>query len=720
MKQLLLAAIASLLFTAGCSDSTPVESDKHNTKGSTDEAIATTNPFFSDYDTPYGIPPFEKIKNEHYLPAFEKAIKEYQNEIDAIVHNPEAPSFSNTIEALEYSGALLRKVSSVFYNLTSAHTNKELQAIAKQVGPMVSNLRDDILLNEKLFSRVKAVYEQRQQLQLKTDQAKLLDDTYRRFARGGANLAAAEKQVLRKINAELTELSLKYGDNVLAETNEFELVIDNKDDLAGLPQNLIDAAAKEAEKRGKKGKWVFTTHRPSKTPFLMYSENRQLREKMWRAYTTRGHHKNKNYNLDIAAKMAALRAQRAHLLGYKTHAHYVLEENTAKTPENVYRLLNQIWPENLKQAKKELADMQQLSDKLGNTFKLVAWDWRYFAEKIRKQRFDIDENQTKPYFSLEATLQGVFYTMNKLFGMSFKERFDLPKYHPDVRTFEVFDKDGSLLGIYLTDHYVRDSKRGGAWMNAYRSQHITREGVFIKPIIVNVLNYPRPVGDEPTLLTFEQASTLFHEFGHAMHGFLSNARYPSQAGTSVPRDFVEFPSQVLENWLFEPEVLAQFAKHYKTGEVIPQSLIEKIRSASKFNQGFATTEYMAAALLDMAWHTLQDEKPVDPVSFEADVINRLELIPQIAPRYRSGYFQHIFSGGYSAGYYGYIWSEILAADAFNLFKERGIFDQETAADFRKYILSSGGTDDPMKLYRKFRGQDPDPKWLMISRGLINE
>jgi len=679
-----------------------------------------SNPFFSDYATPFGIPPFDKITNAHYAPAFDKAIAEAKAEIIVVANNKDEPTFENTIVALEYSGKLLSKVSRVFFNQTSAHTNDDLKAIAKDIAPRLSGLNDDLNLNSELFERVKTLYNKMNSMELRVDQKKLLVDRYKQFVRGGADLNNANQQKLRDFNAKITKLGLEFADNVLAETNRFELVVDKKDDLAGLPDYLIEAAAIESIKREKPGKWVFTTHRPSKTPFLMFSEKRDLREKMWKGYTHRGDNNNANDNKKIVAEIAALRAQKAQLLGYKSHAHFVLERNTAKNPENVYELLNKIWPAGLAQAKQEMADMQALVDAEGGGYQVEGWDWRYLSEKIRKQRYDLDEDQTKPYFSLENTLKGVFYTVNKLYGMTFKERTDLPVYHEDVRVFEVYYKNGELIGLYLTDHYVRESKRGGAWMNAYRTQYVTEKGEFVKPIIVNVLNYPRPTADKPTLLTFGQASTLFHEFGHAAHGFLSNGIYPSQAGTAVPRDFVEFPSQVLENWMYEPEVLAKFARHYQTGEVIPQELIEKIQAAAQFGQGFATTEYMAATLLDLAWHTQTDTRAKDANEFEAKMLGEIGLIPQIAPRYRSTYFSHIFSGGYSAGYYGYIWSEILAADAFQAFKEKGLFDQVTAEAFRVNVLSKGGTDDPMKLYRQFRGREPDPKYLLESRGLAVE
>ncbi|MFV7770390.1 M3 family metallopeptidase [Shewanella marisflavi] len=678
-----------------------------------------SNPFFKPYDTFMGIPDFDKIKPEHYLPAFKAGVAQQKAEIQAIIDNPNAPTFANTIEAMEYSGKLTTKVASVFYNLTSADTNAQLQAISKEVSPMLSAAGDDILLNDKLFQRVKAVYQQRDSLSLNTAQQKLLEDTYKAFTRGGANLSEADKVKLRALNEKIGKLSLEFGDNLLAETNAFELVIDNPADLAGLPQDAVNTAAQTAEKKGHPGKWVFTTQRPSITPFLTYADNRELREKIYKGYVERGNNNNAHDNKKILAEMAALRAERAQLMGYKSHAHFVLEERTAKTPENVYGLLDKVWPAALAQAKAEVAEMQKLIDAEGGNFKLAAWDWWYYADKIRVAKYSFNEQETRPYFSLENTLKGVFYTANRLFGITVKERTDLPKYNDEVRTWEVYDKDGSLMAIFMGDYYVRDSKRGGAWANSYRKQYKMHD-VESKPIIVNVLNYPRPVGDEPALLTFDEASTLFHEFGHALHGILSDVEYRSQSGTSVPRDYVEFPSQVMENWMTQPEVLAQFAKHYKTGEVIPQSLIEKIRAASKFNQGFATVEYMAATKLDLDWHTLSDFEPKDAAKFEADSLSKMGLIEEIAPRYRSTYFSHIFSGGYSAGYYSYLWSDILGADAFEAFKENGIFDKATADAFRNNVLSQGGSEDPMQLYKQFRGKEAGIEPLLRSRGLLSK
>ena len=716
MKTRYLAPLAIAIALAGC--------QQNNTTvnvAQVEQKVASTanNPFFAEYDTPYGIPPFDKIKKSDYLPAFYHGIEQNKIEIDAITKVRSRPTFENTIVAMEKSGDFLNKVSNTFYGLTGSMSDEEMRAIAKEISPKLSALGDDIALNDALFQRVKQVYDRKDQLDLRTDQKRLLDKTYKSFVRGGANLNDADKLKLRELNEKLSGLSLKFGENLLAETNGFEMVIDNKADLAGLPDDIIAAAAETAKARGHEGKWVFTTHRPSKNPFLTYSTNRKLRETIYKGYTMRGNNDNANNNQAIASEMASLRYQKAQLLGYKTHAHFVLENATAKTPENVFELLNKVWPAALERAKEETADIQKMINAEGGKFEVAAWDWWYYSEKIRKQRFDIDAAETKPYFSLEATQQGVFYTAEKLWGVTFKERFDLPKYHEDVRTFEVSDRDGSYIGIFMVDHYVRESKRGGAWMSSFRKQY-RMNGEDVTPIIYNVLNYPRPIGDQPTLLTFDQASTLFHEFGHAIQGLLSDGYYRSQTGTSLPRDYVEYPSQVMENWMTEPEVLANFAKHYKTGEVIPQALVEKIQASGKFNQGFGTTEYLAAALLDMSWHSLETAELQDANEFEKNVIKEIGLIEQIAPRYKTGYYSHIFAGGYSAGYYGYIWSNIYDADTWLAFKENGIFDQKTAELYRKHVLESGGTDDPTVMYRRFRGQDPKVEPLLERRGLTSK
>lgn len=725
MKKHRLSPIALAVLLCACQPSTDTEKQTIASSDKAPKSLAQSsggsqlNPLLVDYATPFGVPDFANISSADYLPAFAQGITKNKQEIAAITKSSDPATFENTIVALEKSGQVLNKVSTIFFALNGTDTNKEMQTIAKDISPRLSALNDDIYLNADLFSRVKQVYQQQEQLTLRTDQQTLLQDTYKAFVRGGANLSETDKTKLRALNENLSKLGLQFAENLLAETNEFELVIDNEKDLSGLPQDIIAAAAETATSRGHEGKWVFTTHRPSKNPFLTYADNRDLRKQLYQGYVLRGDNDNKNDNKQIASKIASLRYQKAQLLGYKTHAHFVLENAMAKTPENVYGLLDQVWPAALARAKEEAADMQQMIDDQGGKFQLEGSDWWYYAEKIRQARYDLDAEATKPYFSLDATREGVFYTANRLWGVTFQERMDIPKYHPDVRTFEVFDKDDSSIGLYMTDYYVRESKRGGAWMSSFRKQQ-KMFGEDVKPIIYNVLNFPRPVGDSPTLLTFDQASTLFHEFGHAIQGLLSDGYYLSQTGTALPRDYVEYPSQVMENWMMEPEVLAQFAKHYKTGEVIPKEMVAKIQAAGKFNQGFATTEYLAAALLDMKWHTLETDKLQDADSFEKATLDEMGMIPQISPRYRTGYFSHIFAGGYSAGYYGYIWSNIYDADTWQVFSHNGIFDQDTAQSYRKNVLQPGGTEDPMLMYRRFRGKDPEVWPLLERRGLLSE
>jgi peptidyl-dipeptidase Dcp len=674
------------------------------------------NPFFSEYDTPFGVPPFEKIQEEHYMPAFEEGIRQGEAEIRAIVDNPEAPTFENTIEALERSGELLSKAQYVFYNLLGANTNDTMQEIAKEASPLFSKYRDDILLNEDLFERVKAVNEQKGGLNLTTEQEKLLDKYYKDFVRGGANLDEEKKAELRQINEELSLLSLQFGDNVLKEDNDFYIILEGEEDLAGLPENVISAAAEAATELGYEGKWVITLHKPSWIPFLQYSERRDLREKIYKGYINRGDNDNEYDNKNIASKMAALRVKRANLLGYKTHAHYVLEENMAKEPKNVYELLDQLWKPALGKAKEEAAEFQQMISDEGHDFKLESWDWWYYAEKVKKAKYDLDEEMTRPYFKLENVIDGVVTLSNKLFGITLVELEDMPKYHEDVKVFEVKDADGSHVGILYTDYFPRASKRGGAWMNNYREQY-KLDGKDIRPIICNVGNFSKPTAGNPSLLSLDEVSTLFHEFGHALHGMLSECTYERLSGTSVPRDFVELPSQIMENWAFEPEMLKIYARHYETGEPMPDELIEKIDKAGKFNQGFATTEYLAASYLDMDWHTLAKPEELDPIEFENKTFKRIGLIPEIISRYRSPYFRHIFSGGYSSGYYSYIWAEVLDADAFQAFKEKGLFDRKTGMSFREHILSKGGTEDPMELYVRFRGVEPKIEPLLEKRGL---
>ncbi|MEJ2536825.1 MAG: M3 family metallopeptidase [Calditrichia bacterium] len=679
-------------------------------------SVQEQNPFFSEYQTPFGTPPFEKIKESHYLPAFTEGISQHQQEISTIVNNQESPTFQNTVEALENSGQLLTRVRAVFFNMISANTNDRMQELAKEVSPMLSQHADDILLNENLFQRIKAVYDEKDRLDLTSEQKRLLEETYKRFARNGANLDEKEKAELREINKELSLLTLKFGDNVLKETNKFELVIDNEADLAGLPDNVISAAAETAKERGKEGAWVFTIQKPSMIPFLQYAQKRDLREKIFKAYINQGNHDDELDNKSTLTRIAALRHQRANLLGYKTHADFVLEENMAKVPENVYNRLNQIWKPALKVAQKEEKALQNLVYADGQNFKLEPWDWWYYAEKLKKQKYDLDDEVLRPYFKLENVREGAFMVANKLWGLTFEERTDIPTYNPDVKTFEVKDADGTHIGILYTDYFPRASKRGGAWMSDYRGQKII-DGKMVTPIVCNVFNFTKPTGNTPSLLTLEEAKTLFHEFGHGLHGLLSDCNYESISGTNVAQDFVELPSQIMENWASDPEVLKMYARHYETNQPIPDELIQKIRNASKFNQGFETVELLAASFLDMDWHTITDTANLDPIAFENKSLSKIGLIPEIVVRYRSPYFRHIFAGGYSAGYYSYIWAEVLDADAFQAFKETSIFDQSTARAFRENILAAGNTDDPMVLYKKFRGREPGIDALLARRGL---
>ncbi|MGG5902866.1 M3 family metallopeptidase [Sphingobacterium daejeonense] len=696
--------IASLL--VGC----------NNNETKKEETVDLKNPLLAKYETNFEVPPFDLIKDEHFRPAFKEALRIHEAEVDSILKIEDQPTFANTIVALENSGQLLNKVSTVFYNLNSANTNDTIQAIAKDLAPVLSAHRDEINLNPELFKRVKAVYDQKENAGLDAEDLKLLEETYKGFVRSGANLKDADKEKLKKINADLSVLSTQYGQNLLAETNAFEMLIDKEEDLAGLPKELKAAAAAEAKAKGHDGKWLFTLQNPSVMPFLQYADNRELRKKIWDAYQLRGNNDNEGDTKEILVKIANLRQQKAKLLGYSSHAAYVLEESMAENPANVNALLNKIWTPALAKAKAEAADIQKEIDAAKDTFNVAPYDWRYYQEKIRQKRFALNEEEIKPYFSLTDVREGAFATANKLWGISFVALNNVPVYHPEVEVYEVRDKDGSHLGLLYADFFPRASKRSGAWMTSYRSQ--SREnGKRVAPVISIVCNFTKPVGDNPALLTFDEASTLFHEFGHALHGLFSNVKYKSLAGTSVPRDFVELPSQIMENWAGDPEVLKTYAKHYQTKEAIPDALIEKMQKAGTFDQGFATVEYIAASLLDMNYHSATSPITAKANDFEKAAMNKIGLIDAIIPRYRSTYFQHIFSGGYSAGYYSYIWSEVLDSDAFAAFKEKGLFDQNTAASFRSNILERGGTGNPAEMYRKFRGADPDPIHLMKKRGL---
>lgn len=680
--------------------------------------LAQDNPLLKEFKTPFGVPPFSKIKNEHYLPAIQEAIRQHKLEIAAISENSQPPTFANTIDALELSGDLLGRVTNVFDNMTSALTSDALQQIAREAAPLRSAHADDIRLNANLFSRIKAVYDQRQALGLTPEQHMVLEQYYRDFERGGANLAAAQKEQLRAINQELALLTLKFGDNVLKETNDYALLINNPADLAGLPPALISAAAEAAAERGNPGQWAFTLQAPSIFPFLQYAENRDLRQQIYQAYVRRCDSDNESDNKLNAGKIAALRVRKANLLGYPSHADFILEENMAKKPENVYALLDQLWRPALARARREVADMQAIIDQEQGGFKLQAWDWWYYAEKVKRAKYALDEEALRPYFKLENVRSGVFAVANKLWGITFTERKDIPVYHPDVRAFEVKEADGRHIGILMVDYFPRASKRGGAWMSDYRGQQ--KLGGVRTPVICNVGNFSKPTADKPALLSMDEVETMFHEFGHALHGLLSDVTYPKVAGTSVARDFVELCSQIMENWAFEPEVLKDYARHYQTGAPIPAELIAKIEKSGHFNQGFVTVEYLAASFLDMDWHTLREPIEHNANLFEEQSLARIGLPPEIASRYRSTYFRHIFAGGYSAGYYAYIWAEVLDQDAFQAFKESSLFDQKTAAAFRKYILSAGGSEEPMDLYLKFRGREPGIEPLLRNRGLTGQ
>ncbi|TAJ05746.1 M3 family peptidase [Marinilabiliaceae bacterium JC017] len=704
MKKSLSVLIGAAVLLGGCQQAQKKEAGGEN-------------PFFSAYNTPYNVPPFEKIKPEHYLPAYEKAMAEHKQEIKAIINNTETPTFENTIVALDNAGEFLTEVSSVYYGLKGAHGTEGIMAISSEVARKSSAHWDDINLNPQLFEKVKAVYDKKDQLTLTTEQAMLLDETYKGFVRSGVNLPEEKKAELRKINARLSELSNQFNKNLLAETNDFKLVIDNEKDLAGLSESVIQGAAETAAEYGMEGKWVFTTQKPSMIPFIQYAENRDLREKLYKAYYMRGNNNNKHDNKGIVSEMTQLRVKKAHLLGFNNYAEYVLEERMAKKPENVYNLLNQLWDKALPVAKKERKAMQAIINREGGNFKLASWDWWYYAEKVRKERYDMDENEIRPYFKLENVREGAFDVAHKLYGLNFEEiTTDFPKPHPDAQVFHVTEADGSHKGILYMDWHPRATKNQGAWCGAYRMQS-HRNGKDIAPVVTIVCNFSKPVGDNPALLSFDEASTLFHEFGHGLHQLLSDNNYYALTGTSVPRDFVELPSQIMENWAAEPEVMKSYARHFKTGEAIPDELITKLKNSGQFNQGFATVEYLAASLLDMNYHTQNEAREIDVEKFENDYLSSIGLIPEIKARYRSTYFKHIWASGYSAGYYSYIWAGVLDADAFEAFKETSLFDQTTATAFRKNILERGGTDDAMEMYKRFRGREPKIEALLKQRGL---
>jgi len=672
------------------------------------------NPFFTEWETPFQVPPFDEIKPEHYLPAFKKGMEEQLAEMEAILSNEEELDFENTIAAADRSGRLLDKVAGAFYPVNSANTTPELQAVNREVAPLLTEHQDKITLDPRIFERVKAVWENRESMNLTKPQMTLLERTYKNFIRSGADLPEDKKEELKEINQRLSSLSVQFGDNLLAETNDFKLYISDESDLAGLPDGVIHAAAEAAANFDTTG-WVFTLQKPSWIPFLQYSEKRDLREKIYRAYFMRGNNNNEYDNKEIFKEIINLRVKRAQLLGYKSHAHFVLEQNMAKDPETVFNFLEQVWEAALPVAKQEAAAQQAIIDEEGGNFKLASWDWWYYTEKIRKEKYDLDDEVVRPYLALPNVQQGMFELGNKLYGITFKELTDIPKYHPEIQCFEVFDNDGSHLGVLYTDWYPRPGKRVGAWSTSFRSGRY-EDGKKITPVACIVGNFSRPTGDGPALLNFEEVSTMFHEFGHALHGLFTDVPYEGLRG--VPRDFVELPSQIMEHWVLEPEVLDTYAKQYQTGEIIPPEIVEKLKAADNFNQGFITVEYIAASLLDMEYHSLTEPSVEDVLAFEKEAMDKYGLIDEIIPRYRSTYFSHVI-GGYSAGYYSYSWSEQLDSDAFEAFKESGdIFNKEIAAKFREHVLSKGRSDDPAVLYRNFRGKDPSIEALLRNRGFI--
>ena len=675
------------------------------------------NPFFGEYTTKYGVPPFEDFKIEHFMPALLEGIEQQQKEINAIANSDEMPTFQNTIEALDYSGELLEKVILLAENLYLVNSNDELDDFIEKANPLMSEHDDNIYMNDKLFERIQALNDEKASLNLNPEQERLLEKYYKRFIRSGINLEPDKKDRLRDINKELSDLSFQFAQNVKKETDSYQKVVENEEELAGLPENVRQAAAEEAKAAGLEGKWIFTTQKPSFIPVLQYGENRELRKELLLAYANRGDNNDQHDNKEIIRKIIKLRVERSQLLDYETYSDFVLEETMAKTPKIVDEFLQSLWLPSLAKAKKEAAELQKMMDTEGLNEKLEAWDWWFYTEKIRKEQFDLDEEELRPYFKMENVRQGAFDLANKLWGIKFEKLEDMPIYHPEAEVFKVTDADGSHIGIIYTDYFPRKGKKGGAWMHSFSNQYI-KDGKNIRPVIINTGNFTRPTSDKPSLLSMDEVSTLFHELGHGLHGLLSQCTYPLLSGTNVPRDFVELPSQVMENWCFEPEVMKMYAFHYETGEVIPDELIEKINASSTFNQGFIMTEFLSAALLDMAYHTRSTTDDFDVTEFENKVMADIGMIPEIITRYRSTYYSHIFDTGYASGYYSYKWSEVLDADAFQAFVEAGdIFDKGVATSFRKNVLERGGTDDPMTLYVNFRGREPKPDALMTKRGL---
>ncbi len=674
------------------------------------------NPFFSDFNTPFDAPPFDRIDDEHFLPAIEEGIRQHQAEIDAIVNNPEPPTFQNTIVAYDRAGGMLRRVTPVFGGLRDAETNPRLQEIARETTPMLSAHSNAIRMNQGLFERIQAVYEQRNELGLDLEEMRVVEKYYRDFERSGAALPEDKRERLSELNQRMSMVSLQLGENQLAETNAFQLKLETEEDLAGLPSSVRAAAADAAEKADVDALGIVTLHNPSWIPFLQFSERRDLREKVFTAYFMRGDNDNEHDNKDLFAELMQLRQEMSQLLGYKNYAEFFQAIQMAENPQNVYDFLYEIWEPALALAKQERDEMQQMINREGGDFNLAPWDWWFYAEKLRKEKYDLDESELRPYFPIDNVRDGNFLLANKLFGLTFEYRPEVPVYHEEVEAYEVFDRDGSHLGILFIDPHPRPGKRGGAWCGTYRSGAY-ENGDKIYPIVTIVMNFSRPSGDKPALLSWDETTTYFHEFGHALHNFFADGRF-RRTSRSVPRDFVELPSQILENWAAEPELLDMYALHYETGEPMPEELREKMRNAEFFNQGFINTEYIAAAILDMDWHTAEHGDEIDVRAFENESLRNMGLIEEIKPRYRTTYFGHIFGTGYAAGYYVYRWAGVLDADAFMAFKESGdLFNQELAERFRKYILAENALRSGMDAYVEFRGQEPSIDPFLIRSGL---
>ncbi len=706
MKRLLKAATGSLLLAAVM---TPTDMS----------AQTRQNPFMVPYDTPYEIPPFDKIQYGDYLPAIEKGIELQRKEIEAIANNPEKPTFDNTILAMEKSGELLQKVMLVFGALDETDNNAEMQAISEKAYPMTSVASDEISMNEKLFRRVKYLYDNRESLGLTGPQKRAVELSYKNFTRNGALLSAEKKEELKAINTRLTDLYLKFNRNLLASTNSFEIVVDNESELAGLPAGIVATAASEAASRGKNGKWVFTLHAPSRLPVLKYADNRELRRKMYEGYMNLAS-TGKYDNRPVIGDIVKTRAKKAGLLGFKDYASYMTDNVMAKTPQAATELLMKIWAPATERVKEEVAEMQAYVDEEKGGFRIAPWDYYYYSEKVRQKKFDLDENEVSAYFPLENVRKGIFTLAKRLYGVTFTEMPDAPKYNPEVKVYDVKDLEGNHVAVYMTDYFPRPSKRQGAWMSEFKGAWEDADGTSSRPIVYNVGNFTRPTADTPALLTLDEVETMFHEFGHGLHGMLTRAKLRSQAGTNVDRDFVELPSQITEHWALEPELLKEFAHHYKTGEVIPEELINKLQASSTHNQGFITTELAGAALLDLEWgqYNPSDNDTVDVDLFEKKVAEKLNMPSLVAYRYRSPYFKHIFgSDGYASGYYTYLWAEVLDTDGFELFMEKGVFDPATARSFKENILEKGGSENPMELFVRFRGHEPSVDALLRNRGL---